>query len=195
MASVPAETGGTTAAHYAAAVGDASGTAGQDAARVVRDVLADLGLPWQERQPGLFSVSLPGTAKLVTECALEVGRYGLGARAFVARQPDENHVAVYRWLLEHNLKLRTVCFSLDVAGDIYLTGTLPVAAVSPAALDTLLGEVASTADAAFNPILELGFASSITREWAWRRSRGESTANLAAFAHLAPPELPEGPEG
>jgi hypothetical protein len=173
-------------------VGDASGTAGQDAARVVRDVLADLGLPWQERQPGLFSVSLPGTAKLVTECALEVGRYGLGARAFVARQPDENHVAVYRWLLERNLKLRTVCFSLDVAGDIYLTGTLPVAAVSPAALDTLLGEVASTADAAFNPILELGFASSITREWAWRRSRGESTANLAAFAHLAPPELPEG---
>lgn len=155
---------------------------------VIREVLSDLGLPWQESGPGLFSVTLPGTAKLQTECALEVGRYGVGVRAFVARQPDENHVAVYRWLLQRNLKLRTVCFSLDASGDIYLTGTLALPAVTAVALDQVLGEVGGTADSCFNPILELGFATSITREWAWRRSRGESTANLAAFPHLAPPE-------
>ena len=34
---------------------------------------------------------LPGTRKLVTECALEVGQYALNLRAFVARRPDENH--------------------------------------------------------------------------------------------------------
>lgn len=159
-----------------------------DAGDVVRTVLAELGLPWSERRPGVFSVSLPGTAKLVTECALEVGRYTLGIRAFVVRQPDENHAAVYRWLLERNLKLHTVCFSLDALGDVYLTGSLPLAAVTEAALDHVLGTVADTADASFNPVLELGFATSIAREWAWRRSRGESTANLAAFAHLAPPD-------
>jgi hypothetical protein len=163
-----------------------------DAGEVVRAVLTELGLPWSERRPEVFSVSLPGTAKLVTECALEVGRYSLAVRAFVVRRPDENHEAVYRWLLERNLKLHTVCFSLDALGDVYLTGSLPLAAVTAAALDQVLGTVADTADSSFNPILELGFATSIAREWAWRRSRGESTANLAAFAHLAPPE-PVGP--
>ena len=40
------------------------------------------------------------------------------------------------------------------------------------------------ADGDFNTLLELGFASSIRREYAWRSSRGESVANLQAFAHL-----------
>ena len=161
-----------------------------DASEVVRGVLGGLGLPWSERSPGVFTVSLPGTTKLVTECALEVGRYGLGVRAFVARAPEENVEELYRWLLQHNLKLRTVCFSLDALGDVYLTGTLPLAAVTAEAVDQVLGTVADTADSCFNPVIALGFASSITREWAWRRSRGESTANLAAFAHLAPPDEP-----
>ena len=42
------------------------------------------------------------------------------------------------------------------------------------------------ADESFNTILELGFASSIRKEWAWRESRGESTRNLEAFKHLKP---------
>jgi hypothetical protein len=33
-------------------------------------------------------------------------------------------------------------------------------------------------------LLELGFASSIRREHAWRQERGESLANLKAFEHL-----------
>lgn len=153
---------------------------------VVQTVLDQLELRWEETRPGLFSVSLPGTRKLLTECALQVGRYGLGVRAFVARQPDENHAGVYRWLLQRNLRLRTVCFSLDAVGDIYLTGSLPADAVTEAGVDQVLGVVAETADSCFNPILELGFAASISREWAWRRARGESTANLAAFGHLDP---------
>ena len=65
-----------------------------------------------------------------------------------------------------------------------------MAAVTAAEVDRLLGSVAETADDSFNTILELGFADSIRREWAWRRSRGESTANLAAFTHLDPgPDL------
>ena len=159
---------------------------GEAARTAVREALEGLDLPWSESRRGLFAVTLPGTAKLSTACALEVGRYGLAVRAFVARRPDENHAEVYRWLLQRNLKLRDVCFSLDAVGDIHLTGTLALESVTPAALDRVLGAVAETADASFNPILERGFASSIAREWAWRRSRGESTANLAAFAHLDP---------
>ena len=51
-------------------------------------------------------------------------------------------------------------------------------------LGALLGVVAETADGSFDPLVAMGFADSIRREWAWRRSRGESTRNLAAFTRL-----------
>jgi Putative bacterial sensory transduction regulator len=157
----------------------------------IRAELSELDLDWSESASGLFSVSLPGTRKLITECALEVGRHGLSVRAFVARKPDENHVGVYRWLLERNLKLRGIGFALDALGDIYLTGRIPVGVVTREEVDRILGAVAEAADDSFNVILELGFAESIRKEWAWRRSRGESTANLAAFTHLDPGERPK----
>ena len=101
--------------------------------------------------------------------------------AFVARQPDENHERVYRWLLERNLKMFGVAFAVDAVGDIYLDGRLPLAAVTADEIDRLLGAVLTYADESFNTILELGFATSIRREWEWRKSRGESTRNLDAF--------------
>ena len=153
---------------------------------VIRDVLSELGLSSSELPPGVFSVTLPGTHKLTTECALEVGQHGVDVRAFVARNPDENHAAVYRWLLMRNLKLYAVAFAVDSLGDIYLTGRVGLASVTAEEVDRVLGAVADASDSAFNPILGLGFAESIRREWAWRRSRGEPTQNLAAFSHLDP---------
>jgi hypothetical protein len=166
-------------------------TVRENAISAIRAELSELDLDWAESAPGLFSVSLPGTRKLITECALQVGKHGMNVRAFVARKPDENHAGVYRWLLERNLKLHGICFALDALGDIYLTGSVPVELVTRAEVDRLLGAVAEAADDSFNVILELGFAESIRQEWAWRRSRGESTANLAAFTHLDPGERPK----
>jgi hypothetical protein len=157
----------------------------------IRAERSELDLAWAEPAPGLFSVSLPGSRKLVTECALQVRTYGMNLRAFVARNPDENHGSVYRWLLERNLKLHGICFAVDAHGDIYLTASVPIELVTRAEVDRLLGAVAEAADDSFNVILELGFAESIRHEWAWRRSRGESTANLAAFTHLDPGERPK----
>ena len=158
-----------------------------DAAEVIRKTLKASELQWWEHEPGVFEVELPGERKLKTNCRLHVGRHALAIHAFVARQPDENHEAVYRWLLERNLKLFGVAFAVDAAGDIYLDGRMPIAAVTEDELDRLLGAVLAYADESFNVILELGFASSIRREWAWREARGESTANLEAFRHLKPP--------
>jgi Putative bacterial sensory transduction regulator len=166
-------------------------TVRENAISEIRTELSELDLDWTESAPGLFSVSLPGTRKLITECALQVGKHGMNVRAFVARKPDENHAGVYRWLLERNLKLHGICFALDALGDIYLTGSVPLELVTRAEVDRLLGAVAEAADDSFNVILELGFAESIRQEWAWRRSRGESTANLAAFTHLDPGERPK----
>lgn len=153
---------------------------------VVADALEQSDLDWVEHQPGVFEVTLPGERKLTTTCRLDVGRHALGIHAFVARHPDENHAAVYRWLLERNLKMFGVAFAVDAAGDIYLDGRLPLHAVTADELDRILGAVLTYADESFNTILELGFASSIRKEWQWREARGESTRNLEAFKHLRP---------
>jgi hypothetical protein len=156
----------------------------QRAAAVVREALADHDLEWQEvPQPGsgVFTVVLPGEKKLQTPVRLDVGQHALGVHAFVARHPDENHERVYRWLLERNLKMFGVAFAVDHLGDIYLDGRLPLSTVTPEEVDRLLGAVLAYADESFNTILELGFASSIRKEWEWRLARGESTKNLEAF--------------
>lgn len=128
-----------------------------------------------------FSLTLPGERKLQTPVRLDVSPYALGVHAFVCRNPDENHARVYRWLLERNLRMYAVSFAVDHTGDIYLEARLPLASVSPDELDRLLGSVLANADESFNAILELGFASSIRKEWEWRIARGESTRNLEAF--------------
>jgi hypothetical protein len=160
------------------------------ATQTLRAVLGDSDLEWQEIQKGVFTVVLPGEKKLQTPCRLDVGEHALGVHAFVARHPDENHERVYRWLLERNLKLFGVAFAVDHLGDIYLDGRLPLSAVTAEEIDRLLGAVLSYADESFNTILELGFASSIRKEWEWRQSRGESTANLEAFRGWLESEQP-----
>jgi hypothetical protein len=153
----------------------------EQAVAVVRAVLGDSDLEWEQLEDGVFTVTLPGERKLKTPCRLDVGKHSFAIHAFVARRPDENHERVYRWLLERNLKLFGMAFALDHHGDIYLDGRLPLVAVTPAEVDRLLGAVLTYADESFNTILELGFGSSIRKEWEWRLSRGESTRNLEAF--------------
>jgi hypothetical protein len=159
-----------------------TGTVGRRAViETVRATLEDSDLVWKELGEGRFSVELPGEKKLSTPCRLDVGEHAFGVHAFVARRPDENHERVYRWLLERNLRMFGVAFAVDHVGDIYLDGRLPLTAVTGDEIDRVLGAVLTYSDESFNTILELGFATSIRREWEWRRSRGESTRNLEAF--------------
>jgi hypothetical protein len=150
-------------------------------AETVRGYLDANGIDYESPSEGTFSLTLPGEKKLQTPVRLDVGEHALGVHAFVCRNPDENHARVYRWLLERNLRMYAVAFAVDHAGDIYLDARLPLSSVTEDELDRLLGSVLANADESFNAILELGFASSIRKEWEWRLARGESTANLEAF--------------
>lgn len=158
-----------------------SASAGERAVRSIRETLSSGELEWSESADGVFDVVLPGERKLQTPVRLDVGRHALSVHAFVCRKPDENSEGVYRWLLERNMKMYAVAFALDAVGDIYLDARLPLASATAEEVDRLLGTVLTHADESFNTILELGFASSIRKEWAWRISRGEPTRNLDAF--------------
>ena len=129
-------------------------------------------------------VSLPGTNKQFVNVAMTLGDSVFKIESFVARNPDENHEVVYRWILEQNRKLLVINYCLDHLGDIYLSGVLPMETLNLDQIDQLLGVMLQTSDNSFNVLLELGFKSAIEREWAWRTSKDMDLANLKAFAHL-----------
>ena len=151
---------------------------------VLGGVLDGLGLSYEYQPPDGYLVRLEGEHKLATMTWLIAGDHSLQVEAFFCRQPDENHAAFYRFLLERSSRMYGVHFALDRTGDVYLAGRLPLAAVTEAEIDRLLGCVLSYCDESFNEALKIGFASAIQREWAWREKRGESLANLRPFADL-----------
>jgi hypothetical protein len=157
--------------------------------QLIEDALAEHGLNFTRYEaerggfPG-FIVELPGERKLITNTLLSVGDHSVRVEAFVCRRPDENHEGVYRFLLKRNRKLYGVSYTLDGLGDIYLVGRMALDIVNAEEIDRVLGQVVDAVNDDFNTLLELGFASSIRKEWAWRVARGESLKNLKAFRHL-----------
>jgi hypothetical protein len=157
------------------------------AASAIESALAGLGLDAERPQPGSYLVRLEGERKLATMTWLIVGVHSLHVEAFFCRQPDENHARFYRFLLERNGRMYGVHFAVDPQGDVYLVGRLPLGSATADEIDRLLGCVLTYSDENFNAALAIGFASSIRKEWAWRVKRGESLANLRAFARFADP--------
>ncbi|MEJ7773099.1 MAG: YbjN domain-containing protein [Geodermatophilaceae bacterium] len=165
--------------------GDSTGDETPNVAGVIAAALEERELSYERPEPGRFVVTLPGTKKLQTICWLIVGTHAVRVEAFVCRQPDENREQLWSYLLQHNSRMYGVAYSIDSVGDIYLVGRLGLHAVTADEIDRVLGSVLTYADEHFNTMLEIGFGTSIRREWDWRVSRGESLANLAAFAEFA----------
>jgi hypothetical protein len=154
-------------------------------AEIIAASLAAQDLEWQRLDDVTFAVALPGERRLKTACVLTVGAHALEIEAFVMRAPDEQHERVYRWLLQHNARMYAVSWTIDSTGDVYLTGRVPLASVTADEIDRILGCVLDYADTSFNVLLEMGFGTSIRREWAWRVKNDLPRANLAAFADFA----------
>ncbi|MEU5876675.1 YbjN domain-containing protein [Spirillospora sp. NPDC047279] len=155
---------------------------------VIEETLKASELDYEVPKPGAFFVKLPGQHKLATMTWLIVGDHSLHVEAFFCRRPDENHADFYRFLLEKNGRMYGMGFALDEIGDVYIVGKLPLGGVTPDEIDRVLGCVLTYSDDNFDKALERGFKTSIQREWDWRVKRGESLANLQAFASFADPD-------
>ena len=158
--------------------------AGIDPRVTIEEFLDSHDLEYERKDANTFLVTLSGEKKLQTHCALVVGDHSLSINAFVIRKPDDNADQVHAWCMLKNASMYGIAFATNEIGDIFLVGRLPLFAVNERELDRLIGSVLQYSDNSFNPLLELGFANAIRREWAWRVSRGESLANLDAFKHL-----------
>ncbi|WP_333716250.1 YbjN domain-containing protein [Gordonia sp. (in: high G+C Gram-positive bacteria)] len=158
-------------------------------AQVVESALTEREIGYSTKSSGgaqaaHFVLELPGEKKLKTTVLLTAEQHGLRVEAFVCRRPDEDFEEVYKYLLKRNRRIYGVAYTLDNVGDIYLVGRISADAVTGDEIDRLLGQVLEAADSDFNILLEIGFHTSIQREWAWRVSRGEPLHNLRAFEHI-----------
>ena len=157
--------------------------------QLIERVVKDTGLDYDLHEsatgalPGIV-VAVPAERRFVTNTIFMVTEHGVRVEAFFCRNPEENREGVYRYLLRRNRQLYGVSYTLDNLGDIYFIGRLALEAVTPAELDRVFGQIVDAVDRDFNTLLELGFRSSIQKEWKWRVSRGESLKNLQAFEHL-----------
>ena len=78
---------------------------------------------------------------------------------YVMPAPEENEAEFYRHLLRRNHSLTGPAFEIGDEDALFLAGSLPVAAVTEAELDRILGSLWAAVELCFRPALRIGFAS------------------------------------
>ena len=104
-------------------------------------------------------VRMRGEEKEFTTVWLTLGQRTLRYEAYVMPAPEENIEAVFENLLRRNERLIGVHFAIGVEDAVFLRGDLPLAALSEAELDRVIGSLYATAEQCFQGLLRIGFAS------------------------------------
>ena len=121
-----------------------------------------------------WTVQLRGEKKLSTTVLFAVRERTLAVEAFFMRRPNENHAEFYRMLLRANMRTYAIRFAVDDVGDVYLVARIPLASVTEEELDRVLGAILTTAEETFMPAIEVGFASYLQRDMAWRAAQTQT---------------------
>jgi hypothetical protein len=129
-------------------------------AGVISATLAAHDLPFDQLGELAYVVRLGG-ARTEVAVRLVVGDHSLHVEAFFAQRPDHDVAAFYRFLLERNGQMQGVHFAIDAAGDAYLIGRLPLLAVTPDEIISLLTQVLATAADTAEGATALGYAVSV----------------------------------
>jgi hypothetical protein len=152
------------------------------AVAAVAEFLADTDVEAEELGDGRWFLRLAGERKLGIGVHLAVGDRTLRVESFFMRAPEEQQERLYRDLLLRQATSYVLRFTLDEAGDLFLVGQVPLRAITAEEVDRIVGTVLDLADGAYLPAVEIGFASSIAAEKAWRARLAEGSAR--------PPEIP-----
>jgi hypothetical protein len=145
------------------------------AVAAVAAFLDESGLQAEALGDGRWFVRLAGERKLGVGVHLAVGDRTLRVESFFMRAPEEQGERLYRDLLLRQATSYVLRFTLDEAGDLFLIGQVPLRAVTAEEVDRVVGTVLDLADAAYLPAVEIGFASSIAAEKAWRARLAEGS--------------------
>jgi hypothetical protein len=104
-------------------------------------------------------VRLRGEEKDYTTIWLTLGQRTLRHETYVMPAPEENAERLYEHLLRRNDRLVGVHYSIGAEEAVFLRGELPIAALSEAELDRIIGTLYATVEQQFRTLLRIGFAS------------------------------------
>lgn len=138
----------------------ASGAAARTILRGMHDelirTLTALGLEPQLTH-GQVVVTLPSERRGSFLLSITPMERALMLRAFIMRNPDRQHEAVYHRLLRRSFDATDWRFALDEDDDVYLVAYVPHSAAAEDVLDGLLGGACASVDAVFEGIARVGF--------------------------------------
>ena len=129
------------------------------------DVLHALEVAYERVEAGAYVVRLPSRHRAATLVWLIAGEQAVAVEAFVLHVIDvADPGPLHRALLGRNLRLRAVHFGFDDVGDVFLTGSLPHAAVDVPTVDRLLGEVLALLDSSTPALLRAAYGDRLAAD-------------------------------
>ena len=117
------------------------------------------GIGHQQR---LWYVRVLGEEKDVWTAYWTINQRMFRFETFVLPAPEENEREFYEHLLMSNRELTGMNLEIGDEHAIFLAGALPLAAVTDAELDRVLGSMWAYVEKVFRPALRIGFASRFT---------------------------------
>jgi hypothetical protein len=138
---------------------------------IIASYLADRDVRNERVSDNDWALQLRGEKKFSITVLLAVRERTLQIESFFIRRAAENHADFYRMFLRANLRLYGVRFAIDEIGDVFLVGRVAIDAVTEEEIDRLLGAILTTSDEMFMPAIEVGFASYLERDMAWRAAQ------------------------
>lgn len=104
-------------------------------------------------------VRMRGEDKEFTTVWLALGQRMLRYETYVMPAPEENDAELYEQLLRRNDTLVGAHFSIGVEDAVFLRGEMPLAQVSLAELDRVLGTLYAQVEQCFQSLLRIAFRS------------------------------------
>ena len=110
-----------------------------------------------DEEPPIIRARMVGEARDFTTIWYTVGPRTLRYETYFMPDPEENHEALYRFLMRWNRRLYLSSFSLDPDREVYLGGRLPLEAVSWDEVDRITGQMYEAVESTFRAAIRIGF--------------------------------------
>lgn len=113
----------------------------------------------RDTDPLRWYVRMRGDDKEFTTVWLTLGQRTLRYETYVMPAPEENAAELYEHLLRRNDRIVGAHFSIGIEDAVFLRGEMPVAQVSAAEVDRVLGTLYAEVEQCFQALLRIGFRS------------------------------------
>ena len=104
-------------------------------------------------------VRIRGDEKDVWTIWFTLGQRTLRYETYLTPAPEENHAQFYEHLMRRNRGLTGLKLEIGPESAVFLSGATPIAHVTAAALDHVLGAMYAAVELTFRPAMRIGYAS------------------------------------